>query len=238
MTEMGATMRADRQDARGGPEGPPPTEPTAEVDLLRVAACVGVTAVGKAFSMVKAGVTLRDLERTVIHSALDDGADADLTVSLEAAIKLTGSPRPFDPDQRLKRGDLVWLQLTGTLKGYCFQHSAVRVVGAATQEQRAFLEHLDEASHWMAEVMRPGDQVQFVRTESRGRVILPAGHGIGRRGDDVLVIRSNQRFVPRVGQVLVVEPIVVSHSLGRATAGQTVVVLEGGTEVLGAELGT
>lgn len=229
-----AAMSADMQvDTVGGKAAPPTVKSIAEVELLRAAARVGITAMRVAFTAAEAGVPLCELERAAFHAATEAGADTSLVMSLEAGSKLTGAPCPVDPERRLERGDLVCLQLTGTLLGYCFQRSEVRVVGAATEEQQAFLDHLDEASRWIAEVMRAGEELEFVRTESRGRTILPAAHGIGRRPNEVPVIESNRRFALRPGQVLVVEPVVASRDLGRATASQTIVVLETGTEVLG-----
>ena len=229
-----AAMSVDMQVDRGGAKVAPPTvKSIAEVERLGAAALVGITAMRVAFMAAQAGVPLCELERAAFKAATEAGADTSLAVSLETGSKLTGAACPVDPERRLERGDLVWLQLTGTLFGYCFQRSEARVVGSATEAQQAFLDHLDEASRWMAEVIRAGEEMEFVHTESRGRTILPAAHGIGRRPNEVPVIESNRRFTLRPGQVLVVEPVVGSRDLGRATASQTIVVLEAGTEVLG-----
>jgi Xaa-Pro aminopeptidase len=205
-----------------------------EIERSRDAARFGAVAMRRICSTMKVDVPLRELEQAAL-SVVQNSADATLTMTLETGSSLAGSPRPFDPEQRLERGHLVWLRLTGALLGYCFERTAALAVGRASPEQRAFLKHLGEATQWMMEVIRSGEKVEFVRTESRGRVIIPAAHGIGRQSDHAMAIESNQPCVLEAGQVLVVEPLVISRDFGVASASQTVAVLTTGTEILGLE---
>jgi Xaa-Pro aminopeptidase len=216
----------------GGAERSSTVKIAAEVELLHAAACVGVRATRMALATAAKGVSVGELERVARRAATEAGADDVLEVSVDAGGSLGGAESPVDRERRLESGDLVSVAIAGSVASYCFRRSEVGVVGAATGEQQAFLDHLSEACRWMIVALRPSEEMEFVTAQSRGREILPAARGIGRELREEPVIESNRRFTVEPGTVLVVEPVVSSSQYGNAVISQTIVVTETGAEAL------
>lgn len=217
--------------AAGGEESRSKTD--VEVEALAASARLGAYLLGDALWGIEAGTELGDIQARLLQAAAEGGADAGVALFMEVGLKLSGTLLRLAEGHRLEGGELLAVQVQGSKSGYFFQRTEVRVVSTPSDEQLDFLAHLIEATQWMAEALRPGVESEFVRTESRGRLILPKAHGVGRLPLVEPAIEGNQRFTIYPGQVMILEPFVISTEFGTACASETVLVTEGGAEVLG-----
>jgi Xaa-Pro aminopeptidase len=204
----------------------------AELALLREAARIADAGLLAGIEAAKEGAWGYEIELAARRAALEAGADFIPRVRVSSGKRLAELRWPQVEARRLKPGDLVFLDLIGWFGNYGFDNSRVTVVGKATAEQRDYLAHLVEATEWMIGVLKPGVPLEFVYTESRERVIVPFGHGIGLEICENPWITMAKKATLQPNMVLCIEPSVDSPVFGSMAIEDTVVVTETGVEVL------
>lgn len=204
----------------------------AEVELLRQAARIADVGLQAGMEAVREGVSQYELELAARKAALDAGVGFVPRVRVSSGKKITTLGWPMVTDKKLEKGDLVYLDFIGWFGNYGFDNSRATVVGEPTDEQRDYLDHLVEATEWMVGALKPGIEIGFVYTESRGRSIIAFGHGIGLEICENPWITLGRKFTLQPNMVLCIEPIVISSQFGSMTIEDTVVVTETGVEVL------
>jgi Xaa-Pro aminopeptidase len=180
----------------------------------------------------KEGVWAYEVELAARKAALQAGADFIPRVRVSSGKMVAELRWPQVDARRLEAGDLIFLDLIGWVGNYGFDNSRVTVVGPATGDQVAYLDHMVEATEWMIGALKPGVPIEFVYTESRGREILPFAHGIGLEICENPWITAKQRVTPEPNMVLCVEPTLASRQFGGMAIEDTVVITESGAQVL------
>jgi len=204
----------------------------AEIDCLRAAAHAADAGLSAGLGTVHPGATGHEIELAARRAAYDAGAEfiVRVRVSIGKSIKLLQWPQISS--SRLENGDLVFLDLIGFRNGYGFDCSRVAVAGSPTSQQAAFLAHLAEATDWMVNVIKPGEENRIYLAESRGSLITPAAHGIGLEIAETPIISAGTPFLARPGMVLCIEPEISSPQFGEGSVENMVLVTKSGVEVL------
>jgi len=204
----------------------------AEVELLRAAGRVAGIGLQAGMAAVKPGATQHDVEMAVRKAAMQAGADFIPRVRVSSGKKVRTLTWPMVTSKTLEEGDLVFVDLIGWVNNYGFDNSRVTVVGKPSAAQMVYLEHMIEATDWMIGAMKPGKEMEFVYSESRGRSIVPMAHGIGLEICENPWINMNQRFTLKPGMTLCVEPILMSGEFGGMAIEDTMLVTQDGVEML------
>lgn len=202
-----------------------------EVALLRGGARIARLGLQAGIEMAREGVGNYEVELAVRKEVMEAGAEAISHVSALPHLPHTRRT-PRATSQMLGKGDLVCLEVAGWFAGYAFTESRVAVVGDPSDAQKDFLEHLQEATDWMISLLAPDKQVRFVYTQSRARIIVPFGHGIGLELRENPLVSLGKAFTPCLGMVLSIKPIVVSQELGAMAITKTVSITDDGLDVL------
>jgi Xaa-Pro aminopeptidase len=203
-----------------------------EVHLLRKAAQTADQALQAGLAAVRSGVSQIELESAVRTAALQAGVESISYIRVSSGKPMLALKWPMATRQLLQDGDFVYLQIGGWYQNYAFESSRVTVVGAPSQDQVEYLNHLVEATDWMIEEMKPGREFRFIMTESRARPIRPMGHGIGLELHENPWVIINKQFTLSPGMVLCVEPMVSTKEFGTMGIGETLLVTNTGVEAL------
>lgn len=212
----------------------------AEIALFRRAHAVSDRAFERVRSMLGVGINELELAGAVFEEIGRGGADG-----LSFPLSLVGGPRSGHKqvgpiDYALQDGDLVFMDLGIAFEGYMTDNSRGGVVGKATAEQKRFLEAGEKMTLASVSVAGPGvsqqrlDDAAFEVACEYGFVddYYFRAHGISTTPF------SMPRFIPtdetplRVGELFVVEPMLIRQGYGTACDEFTVLVTETGVEVL------
>jgi Xaa-Pro aminopeptidase len=204
-----------------------------EIDLLRQSARVADSALKAGMEMVHEGLKRYDVELAVREAALAAGAEYIPRIRVSSGPKVDNTLCwPMSNDTVLAAGDMFFLDVIGFASNYGFDNSRVRTVGKPTSAQKDYINHLVEATEWMIGELKPGREITFVTTHSRGRRIEIIAHGIGLEIGENPWITAHQPVTLRPGMVLCVEPMVQSSEFGNMLVEETVVITKRGAEVL------
>jgi Xaa-Pro aminopeptidase len=203
-----------------------------EVELLREAAGVVDVALQAGLGAIRAGISQIEVEEIIRRAAMQAGADFVARVRVSSGSHISALKWPMAGAQTLENGDFVFMDVIGWRKNYGFDASRVTVVGKPTAEQVDYLEHMIEATQWMIDEMKPDRGFRFSLTESRGRTIQVAAHGIGLEICENPWITAGKDFVLTPGMVLCVEPQVISKQFGGMAVEEIVLVTDNGAELL------
>jgi Xaa-Pro aminopeptidase len=147
-----------------------------EVTLMTEAQRIAATGMDRAREMLRPGVTAHEVATEVLCTMMRAGADGTSTpiyvnVGVETCM-LHGrrSPRPVE------RGDLVVVDLTPRVEGYCANLARTFVVGPPDGRQQGLLTAYAETIPAVREAMRPGTTVAQLDAAA-GEVL--ARHGLG-----------------------------------------------------------
>ena len=214
----------------------------AELALLRGAAAIAGVGLRAALDALRPGATERDVCAAGAAAALAAGADFVRYLRVHSGPWSGGGSRwPQATERALAEGDVVVLDIIGAYRGYAFDVNRTTVVGAASAEDRRFLEAGHAATEAAVAAARAGAAIGEVVEAGRRAVaeagypeLAPsgAGHAIGLETVELpyLSAGSAERLV--AGMVLCIEPsIFVPGRIGCAIE-QEVVVTEDAPEVL------
>jgi Xaa-Pro aminopeptidase len=222
----------------------------AELNLLRAAGEVGVRAVDAAMEAAVPGVT----EAEVAASAI-----AEIVRAGGALYGLGFSSGPwahtFSPStpaaysrRRLDGGDMIRLDLYGSIDGYLFDFGRSRIVGRSpTQEQQEILDAVRDSVHAGTKLLRPGGTLGAVARrceEILGASAYARRHGLPRTtmgytwGHSLGLdwgaprIESTSSTVIRSGMCFAIERRIEAPSIGGANYENNVIVTDDGPEIL------
>ena len=160
-----------------------------EIELMEGAAAVcdkGLAAAVRASH--RAGATESDVASAAYTACMKAGADRVDRVRVRAGDEVVAWARwPFATDRRVRRGDLVYIDLVGWYRNYVFDEARCWVVPEPDAWQRALLEegvHLTERMRDTVEVGRPigawvTETVEYFRKRRFGESLSIVGHGVG-----------------------------------------------------------
>lgn len=188
-----------------------------EIEYIRRACEIAGKGIKQGWREARAGMTERRVAQRMASVMLEKGADKVGWLPIHAGpgnyAKFTMEPT----DRRLKRGDMTWVDVGVTVKGYWSDFNRIAVVGKGSPEQRDGYKTIREITYAAIDAVRPGipisevvkvrdrayERMGFVETGSRsGRM----GHGSGLGMTEPPSVAAHDHTVLEPGMVLHVEP--------------------------------
>jgi Xaa-Pro aminopeptidase len=184
----------------------------AEVERLRRAANVTETAIHAAFAIAKEGVTEKELNRAFRTSI--SAQDGDPYLSLFRIGRNGALGQIPSDDTKLKKGDMVWLDVACIVDGYWADLARIFCLGEPSKKLRTYYDAVLIGENHGFDVCRPGmtagelfdTTVQVVKENG-----IPhykrhhVGHGIGLEVYDVPLLGPGQKDVIEAGMVINIE---------------------------------
>jgi len=213
-----------------------------EMRILAGATSATERAIRAAYAAAKVGDTERDLANTMAKHLWDGGADNVAWIVLGAGHN-AAVVHPKPSTYRIKKGDIVRVDLGAWFSGYLSDLGRTAVVGRPTQRQRDYYDKLRRAEDAIIAVTKPGRPVKdlyhaCMETLSRGEpsINLPSfphiGHGIGVGLHEYPMITATGEELLKPGMVMCVEPAFMDSDGLMYHIEETLRITDSGCEVL------
>jgi Xaa-Pro dipeptidase len=222
----------------------------AELDLLRVAGEVGARAVDAAMEAAVPGATEAEVAAAAIAEIIRAGGalyGLGLSSGQWAHTFSPSTPAAYSR-RRLKAGDMIRLDLYGSIDGYLFDFGRSRVVGRSpTQEQQEILDAVRDSVHAGTELLRPGETLgavarrceellgasSYARRHGPPRAMMGGtwGHNLGLDWGAPWIETSSSTVI-RSGMCFAIERRIEAPGLGGANYENDVIVTDVGPEIL------
>ena len=200
-----------------------------KINLMKQAVKIAERGISTGFSSARPGMNGKEIELIVRKSLVDEGVHSLHTLEVKYGKMI--SPN-LELRTEIQDGDFLTIHLSGWLNGCAFGLERVTVVGQPTIQQKDYLDHLIEASHWMIRAIVPGRKMGFYPAESRGRLITPKAYEMGLEIGEVSRINPGEQFTLPVGMVLCIAPTIESLEFGTMTHSEMIVLMEKEVEIL------
>jgi Xaa-Pro dipeptidase len=222
----------------------------AELDLLRAAGEVGARAIDAAMEAAVPGATEAEVATAAISEIVRAGGalyGLGLSSGPWAHTFSPSTPAAYSR-RRLEAGDMIRLDLYGSIDGYLFDFGRSRVVGRPpTQEQQHILDAVRDSVRAGTELLRPGETLgavarrceeelaasSFVRRHGLPRTMMGGtwGHSLGLDWGAPW-IESSSSTVVRSGMCFAIERRIEAPGLGGANYENDVIVTDAGPEIV------
>ena len=207
-----------------------------ELRLMKHASKIADTAMTAAIEAIKPGLTESAVGTIVRRAAMQAGADYVVRDRVQSGAEMGRLRWPFASAKKIRRGELVSLDLVGWAGAYGFDILRIGCAGRANRQQRRLIEVAAQATTAMSEALTDGAEIEasissLKQFETDGFKVSAFGHGIG------LEIVENPYLLPgvtgrlRKNMVLCIEPD-VRWRRKFASIENEVVVTSGKPEVL------
>jgi Xaa-Pro aminopeptidase len=221
----------------------------AELDLLRCAGEIGARAVDAAMEAAVPEITEAEVAAAAISEIVRSGGalyGLGLSSGPWAHTFSPSTPAAYSR-RRLDAGDIIRLDLYGSIDGYLFDFGRSRVVGReATQEQQEILDAVKDSVQAGTEFLRPGETLGTVAQrceESLGASSYARRHGLpwamgGTWGHSLGLdwgspwIESTSSTVIRPGMCFAIERRIEAPGIGGANYENNVIVTDTGPEIV------
>ncbi|RJO68474.1 aminopeptidase P family protein [Nocardia panacis] len=214
-----------------------------EVEQLRAACAAGDAGLAAllASGALRPGRTERQVARDLEWAMFEAGAQAIAFTTIVAAGANSAVPHHRPTDAVLRRGDFVKLDFGAVVGGYHSDMTRTFVLGAASDWQREVYALVRAAQRAGREALKPGASV--VSVDGAARAVIEAaghgalfvhglGHGVGLRIHEAPGLAKTGTGTLLSGVAVTVEPGVYFPGRGGVRIEDTLVVREGGPELL------
>jgi len=222
----------------------------AELDLLRAAGEVGARAIDAAMEAAVPGATEAEVAAAAIAEIIRAGGalyGLGLSSGPWAHTFSPSTPAAYSR-RRLKAGDMIRLDLYGSIDGYLFDFGRSRVVGRSpTQEQQEILDAVRDSVQAGTELLRPGETLgavarrceevlgasSYARRHGPPRAMMGGtwGHSLGLDWGAPW-IETTSSTVIRSGMCFAIERRIEAPGIGGANYENDVIVTDAGPEVV------
>jgi len=224
-----------------------------EIDRIRKACEIVTKAIPDAFSIIKEGITEREIARKIVISFMENGADRPYFFPIKAGENHPMADK-FCVDRKLKKGDFVTLDIGPIYRDYCADVQRSACIGPPSAFQKKMNGYVKETIEACIEAFRPGVKISKI-AEIRKKVQEEAGvykmacyskfvgHSLGLTVHEFPMLGFDTPGVFEPGMVFAVEPglspVRCNYTLpgfpkeGKFNIEDVVLITKDGHEVLG-----
>ncbi|MBI5599519.1 MAG: aminopeptidase P family protein [Deltaproteobacteria bacterium] len=217
-----------------------------EVEYIRGA----IAAAGKGFESVEkrgiGGVTEKEVSIRIEAAVKKAGADALSFETIVASGFRSAMPHAVASGKRIKKGELVIVDMGVELGGYRSDETRTYAVGSATAAQKKIYSTVKDAQMRALDAIRPGARAKDVDGAARTCIRKAGygkyfghgtGHGVGLDVHERPHISPQSTDVFEEGMVVTVEPGIYIPGFGGVRIEDMALVTRDGAEVLTGEAG-
>lgn len=213
-----------------------------EIATMRKAVTVAQKALEATLSLIKVGMTEKELASELVVKLLQNGSQSEVPFApIVSSGPNSANPHASPSERRLQIGDLLVVDWGATFDGYVSDLTRTFAVGEVAPEWKKIHQIVLEANAAGREAGKPGMPCAVVDQAARG-VIEKAGygsffthrvgHGIGMEGHEEPYMRSDNMQVMEPGMVFTVEPGIYVPERNGVRIEDNIVINEAGAECL------
>ena len=227
--------------AAGHVEGLRGRKDAAELAQMRKAACLADRVMEHALKLLKPGVRELEIAAEIEFQMRQLGASGPAFDTIVASGPRSAYPHARATAKRLRKNELVVLDLGAILAHYCSDITRTVVVGRASHRVRRWHQAVQGAQAAAIEAVKPGAACGAVDAAARQVLagqsldqyfVHSTGHGLGLEVHEDPRLAKGQKRILEPGNVVTVEPGVYVPGVGGIRIEDDVAVHENGTEVL------
>lgn len=214
----------------------------AEIATIAEACRIQDAIFDRVFRETKAGMTTREIELSFRRAILESGAEHNFSLVCIGDFDPRQAAGSSHPDRVLGKGDLLWVDLGLSVRGYQTDYCRAAVAGGPSARQREAWGKVQEVCQAGIGATRPGIpaselcKVQLAAAEARGLDMStwPAGrygHGGGLHTTEPPYLSPEDDTVLRPGMVIHIEPGCIRDD-GIYVREEKVVVTDDGCRLL------
>ena len=212
-----------------------------ELALMRKAAVLASEVVEAAIGLLKPGIREFEVAAEIEYQMRRRGASGPAFETIVAFGHRAALPHARPTAKRLKRGQLVVLDLGVILEKYCSDITRTVFVGKAPRKVKAWYRAVAEAQAAAIEKVAAGRTCGEVDAAARGVLaanrldpyfVHSTGHGLGLEVHEEPRVAKGQKTLLASGNVVTIEPGVYVPGAGGIRIEDDVVVGKSGNEVL------
>ena len=217
------------------------TKTPGELAVMRASAQVASEVMAEVLKMVRPAVTELDLAAEADHLMRRKGATGPSFETIVASGARTALPHARPTAKRLRKNELVLLDLGVILRHYCSDLTRTVYLGRAPAKVRRWYQAVERAQQAALETLRAGAAAGAVDRAARrvldsyglGRYFTHStGHGLGIEIHESPRLGRMQKQEIRAGNVVTLEPGIYVEGVGGIRLEDEVAVHQDRTEVL------
>jgi Xaa-Pro aminopeptidase len=212
-----------------------------EIDRIREAARISGEALAAVREMIRPGVREKEIAIELEYRMLRNGAEQASFETIVAAGADSALPHATPGRRAVADGDCVLIDYGAVYDGYHSDETCTFVLGRATEHQRVVYGLVREAHDRAIRAIRAGvscgeiDGIARSHLDTAGLGSLfshGTGHGVGLLVHEAPRLAAGREELLRAGMVVTVEPGIYLPGLWGIRIEDTVLVTEGGCEIL------
>jgi len=213
----------------------------AEIALMRKAARLAGEVLQSVLKLLRPGVREIEIGAEIEYQMRRKGASGPAFETIVAFGKRSAHPHARPTAKRLKKNELVVLDLGAILAHYCSDITRTVFFGRAPARVRAWYRAVQEAQAAAVSAVRAGVRCEHIDAAARGVLagckldrffVHSTGHGLGLEVHEDPRVARGQRQTLVPGNVITIEPGVYVPGVGGIRIEDDVVVRADGNEVL------
>jgi Xaa-Pro aminopeptidase len=212
-----------------------------EVDRIRDAAHLGSEVMNEAIRLIRPGVTELDIAGEITYRMRRRGASGESFEAIVAAGPRSALPHARPTSRRIRKNELVVLDLGAILRHYCSDLTRTVYVGRAPSRVRRWYQAVLEAQTSARDALKSGVTAGVVDAAARGVLqraglgryfVHSTGHGMGLEIHEQPRLARGQKDLLETGNVVTLEPGVYIEGVGGIRIEDDALVTSRGTEIL------
>ncbi len=213
----------------------------AELAIIRRAARLADDMMALALKSLRVGMTELELSRIIRRGAEDLGGEEESFKNIVASGPNASKPHHRGSNRRIRRGDMVTIDLGGVYKGYCSDLTRTVCVGPPGKRFEHIYNVCLAANEAAIRGIRPGMRGEEADALAR-EVIVRAGlgeyfghglgHGVGLEIHEAPRLSMESKAVLKPGHIVTIEPGIYIPGFGGVRIEDYALVTEKGCRVL------
>jgi len=212
-----------------------------ELSAMRKAAILAGEVMHKAINSLKPGLRESEVAAEIEYQMKKLGASRPSFETIVASGQRTALPHARPTSKRLKKNELVVLDLGAILAHYCSDMTRTVFLGRAPRRIREWYQGVNEARAAAVAAVRPGVPGGELDAVARGVLrkcgldqyfVHSTGHGLGLEVHEDPRVARGQSIRLEAGNVITIEPGVYVEDVGGIRIEDDVAVRSQGSEVL------
>jgi Xaa-Pro aminopeptidase len=212
-----------------------------EIDRIRNAARLGSQVMDETIRLIRPGVTELEIAAEIGYRMRRKGASGESFEAIVASGPRSALPHARPTERRIRKSELVVLDLGAILRHYCSDLTRTVHVGKASSRVRQWYRAVLEAQTAAKNSLRPGVTCGAIDAAARNVLrhqglsryfVHSTGHGIGLEIHEEPRIARNQKKHLESGNVVTVEPGVYIEGVGGIRIEDDALVTPRGAEIL------
>ncbi len=212
-----------------------------ELELLRKAAKIGDQVFEKICSLIQVGISERDVANQVLYYLRDYGCEKESFDIISVAGLNAALPHGQPGSRLLQAGDMLTLDFGGFYEGYASDMTRTVAIARADHKLRDRYQAVWEAQLNGLNLVKAGESCQAIDQAVRKSLqkygldqffIHGTGHGLGLQIHESPRVSSQSKEILAQNMLITIEPGIYIPAWGGIRIEDTVIVKDGGCEII------